>query len=1816
MKHLYFRSFLIVFTLFLHQSPLFAQCDINVPVFPVDFTGHPDSTWTINNVQRDGLCCSADPTDRCLEFIIIMDVNQQGIAMDSDGGPALGSGGILVECDDLNPYSFLDTICLSGIGPHHVTICKPGANKYDYSIRAIPKPSAGPPIAVSDGCTGIIYASGYVESSLVWTSLSPGATGAYNLYLSCTSGCDTTIVTAQPGYPDSVLYQVSGNPVGGCNTTTIKDSVWVYFVTDKMATINPQNPVICAGTTSAFLTANGSGGKPPYSYLWSTGATTQSITTGVGSFWVRISDVTTCPPVFDTVTVTSSATPVADFTFTNACANSGMSFIDASTIASGSITNWNWNFGDGNTSTAQNPVHVYAATGNYTVTFTSTALTGCADTVSKTVTVNPIPLASFTANAMCYIDSVSFTNTSTISSGSITSWNWYFGDGNTSTLQEPNHFYLVSGIQNVTLAATSALGCIDSSVVAVDIEPKPVADFTFSPACINTLIAFTDASSPLPPPASLTGWSWNFGDGNTSTLQNPTHSYAVSGSYTVTFITTAQSGCKDTVVKILDVSPSPVAAFTANAMCYIDSVAFTNSSSISSGTISSWDWDFGDGTTGTLQNPNHFYPASGNQTVTLVVTSALGCKDTSTVVTDVEPKPAADYTFPATCTNQSIIFTDASTISPPPASITSWSWDFGDSGTSSTQNASHVYTTDGNYTVTLITTAQSGCKDTVAKTLTVNPSPVAAFTANAMCYIDSVSFANSSSISSGTISSWNWDFGDGTNGTVQDPSHIYPASGNQTVVLIATSALGCKDTSTAIINVQPKPLADYTFPATCTNQSIIFTDASTISPPPANITGWSWDFGDSGTSSTQNASHVYTTEGNYTVTLITTAQSGCTDTIAKTLTVNPSPLAVFTANAMCYLDSVAFTNGSSISSGTISNWDWDFGDGTNGTVQDPNHFYPASGNQTVTLIATSALGCKDTSTVTIDVEPAPKVDFNFSSACTNTFVIFTDASTITPPPASITSWNWNFGDGNTSTSQNPSHNYPVAGNYTVTFIVTAQSGCVDSISKVISVNPGPVTAFTTSNPCYSDSVRFTDNSSISSGTVSNWDWNFGDSNTSTLQDPAHYYSTSGTYTIMLVTTSDMGCKDTASMTVNFSHILPGFTDNAPACQGVPISFTDTSFVDSGTTISNWDWNFGDSNTSTSQNPSHPYSAGGVYTVQLIVTATSGCADTVTHTVNIQGFPSANAGNDTSSCANNPGVVLNGNISNAGGEQWYGSGTFSNEFILNPSYTPSASAVNSGFDTLLLVTTSNAFCPADSDVVVISFYPGPTVNAGSNITVCKDTMSVPVCATITAATGGVWQTLGSGTFANDSLACTLYMPSTADTTAGSVTLVVTSTGNGTCFAETDTVVINFTPVQAVNITSNDSSCAGNPFGLGVNVTTGSGVWSSGGTGTFVPDNTTLNGVYYPSAADDAAGNVSIYFVSTNNAGCRAKRDTIDVTLIPSPVNAFSSTSACPTFPIVFTDATTSTVPVNGWNWNFGDGSANSTVQNPTHVYNAGGPYNVTLITTSVNGCVDTLYQVVNVYYKPVAGYDANGVCLVDGTQFTDTSSVTGSTITSWIWNFGDGSSLNTTQNPLHNYPSGGNYNASLIVQSAQGCIDTVVHPIGVLPGPVANFSVDDVTAHINQTVHFTDQSANAVAWAWDFGDSQADSASNLQNPSHIYLTGGYYDVCLYITDINGCTDTVCKQEIVSLPPVVPSGFTPNGDGENDVYYVYGGPFKTLEFKIYNNWGELIFVSDKQADGWDGKRKGIDQPIGVYVYVVDAVTDDGEEYHLSGDVTLLR
>jgi gliding motility-associated-like protein len=237
------------------------------------------------------------------------------------------------------------------------------------------------------------------------------------------------------------------------------------------------------------------------------------------------------------------------------------------------------------------------------------------------------------------------------------------------------------------------------------------------------------------------------------------------------------------------------------------------------------------------------------------------------------------------------------------------------------------------------------------------------------------------------------------------------------------------------------------------------------------------------------------------------------------------------------------------------------------------------------------------------------------------------------------------------------------------------------------------------------------------------------------------------------------------------------------------------------------------------------------------------------------------------------------------------------------------------------------------------------------------------------------------------------------------------------------------------------------------------------------------------------------------------------------------------------------------------------------------------------------------------------------MFTDLSTINSGNIASWQWDFGNGSS-GMAQNPQNIYPSAGTYTVSLTVKSNTGCTAIFARPVEISL-PVAGFTYNSASLHTGEPIAFTDASTGAQNWRWNFGGA---GNSTFQNPEFTFNTEGTYTVVQIVTNEYSCSDTASTDIVIknnkAFSPKVPTGFSPNGDNNNDVLFVRGGPFNSLHFKIYDQWGQVVFETNDPALGWDGKYKSVDQPIGTYVYTVEAETVDGESYRKNGEVTLIR
>jgi gliding motility-associated-like protein len=716
---------------------------------------------------------------------------------------------------------------------------------------------------------------------------------------------------------------------------------------------------------------------------------------------------------------------------------------------------------------------------------------------------------------------------------------------------------------------------------------------------------------------------------------------------------------------------------------------------------------------------------------------------------------------------------------------------------------------------------------------------------------------------------------------------------------------------------------------------------------------------------------------------------------------------------------------------------------------------------------------------------------------------------------------------------------------------------------------------------------------------------------------------------------------------------------------------------------------------------------------FVLTSTGNCtpvSDTLT--VYIKKSPVVNAGPDLSMCANNvSAAVLNGYFNYSSGVNWAGGsgGSFGNSSAANTTYTASPADIASGLVKLTLTTVGSVFgCPNSADTMYITFTAAPVVNAGADINVCANTPKISLGGTVNGgSTSGVWTSSGSGNFTpNTTNLNPLYHFSAADLAQTSITIKLTSTNNGFCYAVSDSITVFINPAPAVNAGVNDTICSNMGFislngsvsggatngvwstpagtgifgntanlstsysftptdtaagmvqfvltstggncppvndtvtfyivkaptvfaGADVNVCnnasvtlngtiggfTGTGNWASTGTGSFNPGTTALNTIYTPSAGDITAGSVLLILTSTNNKGCNPTKDTLKVTFIPAPNAGLAAPNNCFGIVSVFIDGSgTSVGSISGWNWYFGDGDS-SVSMNVVHLYTNPGTYTVTHVVTGSNGCKDTIKQPITIYGLPDANFNVSAACSGNLTNFLDTSTAFPAVITNWNWSFGDGTT-STSTNPTHIYPAAGTYTTTLIVETNLGCYDTIKKPVTVRQSPTAAFSMSENPAVALDIIHFTDLStpqATLISWFWNFGDSVL---SNQQNPTHSYSNQGDYNVTLVVTDNFGCKDTANAEISIALLPQIPTAFTPNGDGHNDILYVRGGPFEKITFRVYNNWGELVFTSSDQKIGWDGTVSGVEQPLGVYVWVLDVVAENKKQIHKSGDVTLMR
>lgn len=1432
------------------------------------------------------------------------------------------------------------------------------------------------------------------------------------------------------------------------------------------------------------------------------------------------------------INYTYAQAPVANFTAsaTSGCAALTISFTDQST---GNPTNWNWEFSNGTLSNVQNPTVTFTLPGTYSVKLVVQNAAGISQLERVNyITVSPSPTANFTANMRlsCAPAVINFTDLSTTPSGSITAWEWDFGDGTTSTLQNPSHTYNTVGFYTVSLTVYSSTGCKQlasaSNYIRVVGGIETDFEWALSSSCRPPYtVSFQNISNG---PGNIS-YSWDFGNSLTSTLTNPSTVYNAAGTYNVRLNAQSDLGCTGSIVKAVTINET-ITDFTAPAnICLNQPVTFQNNSS--SPPLNS-SWSFGDGTFSGQINPIKTFLAAGTYNVK-VINQYANCTDSVTKTITVNSRPDVNFTADdsTSCQNPfTVQFTDLT------AGATSWLWNFGDGNTSTLQNPSHQYTANGSYTVSLTATTSTGCSNTFVKPGYINIRPVSiGLNVPAGGCVPFTYTPQATIVTVDAIVSYAWDLGEpgAVSNQMNPPPHTYTNPGSYTISLTVTTVTGCVQTTTipgGVLTGVPPTVNFSAAPINgCASDTINFTNLSTTTP--GAVVTYLWDFGDGGTSSLENPQHVFTDTGAVTVTLIV-YNNRCPDSLKQNVQVLP-PVALFNYTVDCITQQVTFRD-SSLADPAISplTYLWQMGDplNTQFNVQNPPPFtYPGAGTYNVSLTVTNG-PCSYTTTqqVVLANEPA---DFtiNKNPVCKNETFTLTATNS---DPDNIMNYSWTVG-GTTlpGTGRSVTHSIPTSGTYSVTLTITDVNGCVStrSINNFITVN-GPSALFTPSTPgaCLEKAVQFTDQSTPA-GSITQWDFDFGDGNTQSFTSApfTHTYDLLGGFIVSMTVTDNAGCKDTYTLPTNLLVTSPvaGFRADTFYCPNAPLQFVDTS---SGVGLT-YLWNFDGTNTSTLQNPQFSFPLGDAdYTISLIITDQSGCSDTVTKTdyVSIRSPKAAFTLLDSTTICPPLRTSFFLAASDYESISWsFGDGGMSLQS--NPSYFYS----NYGTFTPTLYAMGPGGCIDSAKSSVTIHNPNDSeINYGPTTTACN---SLNVDFNLVVPPGYKFHfSFGDGQIDSSQATTLSHLYSRPGLNTPAIILMDTASG---C-----TVVINGSP------------------------------------------------------RIDVMGAV--------------------------PLFGMNKQELCDNGPVVFTDFTTKNEPIISTLWDFDDGTT-SNVQNPTHNFTAPGQYIVTLNITTESNCSSSYSDTVLVYRTPqpiITGRDT--ICVTIPETFNGSIAVA-DTLTEWLWNFGNGQTANT-QNHTITYNTAGDYSIQLITSNLLGCSDTIVKSVHVIPPPTATPVQDPITIIGGAGADLLmDYTGNITSWLWT--PNTRLNCNNCPTPFASPQSTTTYE--LEIVDVYGCrnrsditVNVICNNQNF----FVPNTFSPNGDGQNDMFYPRGsGLFRIKSMLIFNRWGQVVyerkdFPPNDASNGWNGTFKGQKASADVYIYTMEILCDNNTVIPVKGNVTLLR
>lgn len=1481
---------------------------------------------------------------------------------------------------------------------------------------------------------------------------------------------------------------------------------------------------------------------------------------------------------------------------TEGCAPILVQFTD---LSAGNPAQWKWDLGNGTVSYQQHPSVTYFLPGIYTVKLMVETGTK-KDSVIKTnyIKVYAAPVVDFIVSATtgCNTLSVLFTDKSTAANGNIARWQWDTGDGVLIDQTNPSYTYNRIGEYNVSLKVTDSKGCAANKRVTAAVKINGIK------AAFNTVIPEACKPSVILFESTVTGngtfsYRWNFGDGSSSALAKPQHTYAAGGTYTATLLADNGLGCTAITEKIINVQ-SPVSAAFSAAKTFSCKVPFDVDFITAPAAGNTYAWSFGDSSMDDLAQPIHTYNDTGFFTIKLLVKNNKGCMDS--VEKQGYIRAGKQNIFIANLPDSSCApFTKKIITSINPGdSIISYHWDFGDGFNSASPLPVHVYTADGNYDVRLQTNTAAGCSDTlvVPNAIRISTKPTAAFEAliRDACAKQEIIFTDKST---GTVTGWDWDFGKGENSQEQNPAHTFRDTGFIDITLVAKNG-GCTDTVTQKKYIYIKPaVAGFTVITQCGNPLVRkFTNSS------KGADQWLWDFGDGSFSTEYSPVHTYAGSGTYLVILtVSNNRTGCEDQITKKVIIAKAAADFMAADTeLCKGTSTLFTGIQQADS--ITRFIWNFGDGNIvASKQDTiSHVYDKAGVYDVRLIAVNAVNCRDT------MEKIAFIKVNGPTAlfapartgnCVNTNVLFIDSSYM-QGPGNISKWEWDYDDGNKDTLTAPpfDHRYTRPGRYFVKLTTTDINGCSNHFELPNNITIANLKAdllFGNSYACTKQLYRMVCPQS-EFGFFYNWD--FGDGNSATTQYAQHSYALPGVYTVKLVLGNGEGCTDSVyhNVKVEDPAALFSVSDTFSACPPLIAHFKDAS-----SNAVQWLWNFGDGTSTTTNNPAHFYTMPGTYTATLTVTGRGACTAQHKQTIIVEG-PTGSLNYDTVKLCVPFKENFTAKTFDAVSYIWDfndGSTVSNMETAVAHVYTDAGNFQ----PRIILIDKNGCRVPITGEGVIraATSAAGYTLNSKP---VC-DTTAVNFINTSAATNDSIIQyhwNFGDGNASSDKHPAHLYQ---AEGNYFPALTIRTSFGCTDTFIAANPVAITHSP--RVTLSNFSGGCA--PLLLSEQAHLQDSSAPVQWHWTF------SNGHAYtlqhpPPLQLDTAGNYTINVTVTAASGCSTMlKKTVEVMASPK-VFAGNDTAICRGRSIQLGGTGAQRYQWTSLRQGLHEHTADIFVQpdsSSTYV----------LTGTNNNGCSATDMVQVNVMQRPLLQYGKNEfVCRGSAKKL----SASGAAVYSWQPTAGLSNAA--IADPLAQPDSSTNYR--VIGTDEKFCFaDTGYILVKVFKEPLVNAG-EDKTINAGEPMDLVPQVSEDVSeinWYPTSGIFRNSDAGITVKPA---ITTEY---TVEVKNAGGCRarDKVNVFVLCDGANIfIPNTFSPDGNGSNEIFYPRGkGLYKIKSLRLYSRWGQVVFTKDNfmandASAGWDGTFKGVKMNADVFVYIAEVMCSNSSVLTLKGNVALVK